>query len=123
VSRSVLVLDDDDDLREALTGMVEFLGHQCVGAASLDELRAQSDAVQDCGVAIVDINLGADQPSGIDAYDWLKQQRFAGSVVFLTGHARSHPLVQQACQRGDVKLLEKPIGAAELRAILDSDGH
>ena len=123
MSRSVLVLDDDDDLREALTGMVEFLGHQCVGAASLDELRAQSDAVQGCRVAIVDINLGPDRPTGIDAYDWLKQQRFAGSVVFLTGHARSHPLVQQAFLRGDVKLLEKPIGAAELRAILDSDGH
>lgn len=123
MSESVLVLDDDDDLREALSGMVEYLGHVCVGAASLAELRARADAVRHCGVAIVDINLGSDQPTGIDAYEWLKKERFAGRIVFLTGHARSHPLVQLAAQRGDVKLLEKPIGAAELRAILKTNGR
>ncbi len=123
MSGSVLVLDDDDDLREALTNMVVHLGHTCLGAASLDELRVRADAVQTCGVAIVDINLGNDRANGIDAYEWLKQQRFGGRIVFLTGHARNHPLVQQAAKRGDVKLLEKPIGAAELRAILKSDGR
>ena len=103
--------------------MVVHLGHTCVGAASLDELRVRADAVRTCGLAIVDINLGSDRANGIDAYEWLKEQRFGGRIVFLTGHARSHPLVQQATERGDVKLLEKPIGSAELRAILKAEGR
>jgi DNA-binding NtrC family response regulator len=115
---SVLLLDDDDDLREALHGMIEFLGHQCLSAGSLAELRAHADSALACSVAIVDVNLGSGVPSGIDAYAWLKQQHFPGSVVFLTGHARNHPLVKEAIRHGDAELLEKPIDAQELKRIL-----
>jgi FixJ family two-component response regulator len=118
----VIVLDDDDDLRDALRGMIEYLGHPCLSAGSLAELRGQAALVLDCAIAIVDVNLGGDAPSGIDAYEWLKHQRFPGSIVFLTGHARNHPLVRQAIECGGAQLFEKPIGAAELRRILDPDG-
>lgn len=117
---AVLLLDDDDDLREALHGMIEFLGHHCVSAGSLAELRAHAQTALGCRLAIVDVNLGSDAPSGIDAYEWLKQQSFSGNVVFLTGHARNHPLVKQAIRHGDAELCEKPIGAQELKRILNS---
>jgi hypothetical protein len=35
-------------------------------------------------------------PAGVDAYGWLQEHGFSGPVVFLTGHARSHPWVRRA---------------------------
>jgi DNA-binding response OmpR family regulator len=69
-------------------------------------------------LAILDINLGAGSPSGLAGYRWLREHEFAGRVVFLTGHARSHPLVAEASEIGDAVVYEKPMTAAQLRAIM-----
>jgi DNA-binding NtrC family response regulator len=119
--KTVLVLDDDDDLRETLAELIELFGYRCVSAASLAQVVTQRDAALGCDLAILDINLGPGEPSGIDVYHWLKHEHFAGTVLFLTGHARNHPLVRAACQVG-ARMLEKPISATELRFLLDRGG-
>ena len=53
-----------------------------------------------------------------DAYRWLRACGFAGRIAFLTGHARSHPLVEQAHRLGDALVHEKPISAETLRSML-----
>jgi FixJ family two-component response regulator len=70
-------------------------------------------------LAILDINLGEGQPSGLDAYHWLRESGFEGKIVFLTGHARSHPLVSQARQAGKVVILEKPTTMERLLSMLE----
>jgi FixJ family two-component response regulator len=115
----VLVLEDDEDLRTLLCELLQMQGvEECVSAASLAFLRSQEARVLGCGLAILDINLGANVPSGLDAYRWLRESGFAGRVVFLTGHARSHPLVRQAYELTDVQVLAKPVDARVLMALV-----
>lgn len=115
---SVLVLDDDVDLRETLGELIVVLGHSCIIAGSLSEVMAQRELALTCHLAILDVNLGNDEPSGLDAFRWLTAQRFAGTTVFLTGHARGHPLVAAACESG-ARVMDKPIGVSALRALLE----
>ena len=90
------LLDDDTDLLEILAELLQERGCRCLLARSLDELKAFGPEALAADVAVLDINLGAGQPSGIDAYDWLLSQNFAGRLLFLTGHAHAHPLVARA---------------------------
>jgi DNA-binding NtrC family response regulator len=116
---SVLLLDDDDDLLDAVSDLIRLLsGATCVRARSFSEVVEQRDEALACEHAVLDINLGPAQPSGLDVYRWLTEHRFAGSVAFLTGHARSHPLVARAVAIEGVTVYQKPIGVDELRQIL-----
>jgi FixJ family two-component response regulator len=119
--RKILVLDDDADLGLV---MCELLGSspdaQCVAYRSLEELTSHADEVLGCDVAILDVNLGPGEPNGIEARDWLTSHGFEGRTVFLTGHARDHPLVQLACRDGGVPVLEKPVDASTLSTLVAS---
>lgn len=115
----VIFLDDDRDLREVFAELVTGMGISVSTVSSVGELEAaMSKPGSNFDLAILDINLGPDAPSGIDAYRWLKDHDFAGRTVFLTGHARSHPLVSEALRLGDATVHDKPISVAELRAIM-----
>lgn len=116
---SVLILDDDDDLRAALGETLESIfDRPWVGAASVDELRALEARLGACDLAILDINLGRGKPSGLEAHDWLKKVGFPGRITFLTGHARSHPLVDKACREQRAGVYEKPLTLAALGQLM-----
>lgn len=115
----VLLLDDDDDMLATIGDLVRLLTRRpCVTAHSLAELIARRDDALACDDAILDINLGPSEPSGLDAYAWLKEQRFAGHVIFLTGHARSHPMVARARAIDGIEVFQKPIETHELCRLL-----
>jgi DNA-binding NarL/FixJ family response regulator len=114
-SRGVLLLEDDDDTRAALVELVQFLSARPVVAVrSLGELWAARERAMRCELAILDVNLGDNQPSGIDAWAWLKAERFRGRVVFLTGHGDGDPRVRAT----GVALYRKPITVEQLRELL-----
>jgi FixJ family two-component response regulator len=116
------LLDDDADLLEALADLLQTRNCRCLLARSLDELKALGPQVLDADVAVLDINLGAGLPTGLDAYDWLLAQGFPGRILFLTGHARAHPLVARAEKLNRAQVLDKPMdGARLLERILGSD--
>jgi len=104
-----VLLDDDADLLEILSELLKQRDCPCLLARSLDELKALGPAALMADVAVLDINLGAGQPSGIDAYDWLLSQGFAGRLLFLTGHAHAHPLVARAERLNRATVLDKPL--------------
>ena len=56
----------------------------------------------------------------MDAYRWLRSRKYPGHVVFLTGHGRSFPLVEEARRVGNgrVSFLQKPIGLQDLQNVL-----
>lgn len=115
----VLVLEDDDDLRPLLCDLLVGAGAQaCVGAGSFDEMVSRQEQVLGCGLALLDVNLGGGVPSGLDAFHWLKAHQFPGRIVFLTGHARSHPLVRQARELTGTQVLSKPVDAKVLMALV-----
>ena len=116
----VLFVEDDDDLRETFVELITVvLGRRCIGVGSYQEVVALEKDVPACGAAILDINLGPGQPSGIDAYQWLRKKGYAERVVFLTGHASTHPLVTEATRIGDAELFSKPIDPDQIRLIVE----
>jgi len=115
----VLLLDDDADLPRALGELIALLvDGPCLTLAGVAEMIARRAEVLSCAVAILDINLGRGQPSGLDAYDWLQRQRFAGRIAFLTGHAHSHPLVARAAALGNARVYAKPMDETQLCELL-----
>jgi DNA-binding NtrC family response regulator len=115
----VFLLDDDADLRESVVEILRVMtGADCVSAASVAQMMEQHEAVLCCTLAILDVNLGAGRPSGLDAFHWLRARSFSGTIAFLTGHARHHPLVADAYQIGETKVLEKPIDFDRLAAMI-----
>ena len=68
----VLVLEDDDDLRSLLCDLLVGSGAKaCVSAGSFEAMVGQKAQVLECGLALLDVNLGGGVPSGLDAYHWL----------------------------------------------------
>lgn len=118
---TVLLVDDDENLLNAMGDFLELAaGVRCRRFVGMSELTARRSEVFDDRVflALVDINLGVGQSSGIVIYDWLCSQGFRGSVVFLTGHAKDHPLVRQAVEIGNVEVFEKPLEIENLLALV-----
>lgn len=117
--RSILLLDDDDDLRQSLGDMLRRLRiAELVAVPDVASLIALGPRALACQLALLDVNLGPDQPSGLDAYQWLVDSNFVGRIVFLTGHARSHPMVLRAGEHPSVRVLQKPIGLVAIRELL-----
>ena len=114
----VLLVEDSDDLRESLADLFRTAGVGCVAAASLAEVEAKAADALACALAVVDINLGPGMPSGIAVHRWLRERRFAGHIVFLTGHARTHPLVEEALHLDGVRVLDKPLGVDAIMGLV-----
>jgi ActR/RegA family two-component response regulator len=118
----VLYVEDNDDLRELVVELVTVvLKRRCVGVGSYEELAALGKEALRCSIAILDINLGPGRRSGIDAYAWLRDHGYQGRIVFLTGHASSHPLVVEAQRIGDAEIFSKPIEPDRLRSIVEGE--
>src|SRR4051794_4563181 len=117
---AVLIVEDDEDMRDTLAAVLSLIGVKsriCVG--SLAELESRADDALGCRLAILDVNLGAGSPSGVDVYGWLEKHGFTGRRVFLTGHARSHPLVASARGFAGATVLSKPIDFEQMRRLLE----
>jgi len=119
--QKILLVDDDKTL---LSSMGEFfeavLGMKCILLTGLADIVAQEAEILDRDVkfAILDINLGQGQPSGIDVYQWLCDHHFQGKCVFLTGHAKDHPLVKNASLMKGVHVFEKPLEIDQLISLI-----
>jgi FixJ family two-component response regulator len=116
---TVLILDDDKDLRDTLGEVIgDLCRSSCLFAGSYDELTALGGRLDECGLAILDVNLGPGRPSGVDAYEWLRARGFQGRIVFLTGHARTHPAVERAA-RLDAAVHQKPLSVDALCSLVE----
>ena len=102
----VLLVDDDEDLLEVLGLLFKHAGIPNVAARSLRGVQALGAQLAPVTTAILDVNLGHGEPSGIDIARWLRAQNFTMRTVFITGHAPNHPLVREV---GDGEVLEKPV--------------
>lgn len=120
-SAAIFVLDDDPDILDSMTAVVRGLCKRpCVTAASVKEMVGLSKEVLESGLAFLDINLGADSPSGVEGYRWLRKHKYGGRVVFFTGHAQSHPQVQEAQRLGDADIVQKPVPLGSILKLIGS---
>ena len=120
MATSVLILDDDEDLRVTMSEVLSATCHvECMSVPDVESMILARDRVLQCSLALLDINLGFGKPSGLDARAWLDENGFAGRIVLLTGHAATHPLVRDVVASGGVTILQKPVRSARVCALLE----
>ena len=120
---SIAFLEDNDELREVLAEVTKSeLGEESICFRKVEELIAKESEVMQTKMAIIDLNLGQDEASGVDAFYWLKNHGYQGKICFLTGHGKTHPLVIQASEIG-AEIWTKPMYANKLCEAIRSVLH
>jgi response regulator of citrate/malate metabolism len=118
----VLLIDNDEDLLEALSDWVKVIsGKPCLALRGLAELMRVGPRALEHDLALVDINLDPGAPTGMDVCAWLRGHRFRGRIVFLTGHGQGDPIVQRACRLGRAEVLRKPIEINRLAELINAE--
>src|SRR5205814_10396870 len=102
---SVLLIDDDADLRRALGAYFDRIGYEVAGAGTGEAGFEAFDRLRP-DVGIVDLHLA--DVGGLDVLEQLKPRR--GPAMLLTGPGDSEP-AGRAMQPGAEHLLTKPGGA------------
>jgi len=121
--RSILIVEDNADAREAMRMLLELDGHTvevaAEGTEALEIVRAK-----DLDIALVDIGL-----PGIDGYEVARRVRVADPrrplLIALTGYGQPEDR-QRAVEAGFDSLLVKPVdpvALAELLATLEIPGR
>jgi two-component system response regulator HydG len=102
---SILVVDDDQTVRETLTDYFDALGY-VVRAAATATTGRQAAAEHAPDVVLVDLRLP--DASGLTLLEALRADDPELGVIVLTGHA-DVPTAVQAMQQGALDFLEKPV--------------
>lgn len=107
---TLLVIEDDDDLRFSVARSLRSAGHEVEEAATLSAARSKV-ASRDFDIILTDFNLGADD--GIAHVGDLRSAGFAGGIIVMTGFG-SVELAVRAMKLGADDFLEKPVKLDEL---------
>ena len=117
--RRVLFVDDCRDICHVMEFMCQSLPEvECVCVTSMSAVLERAAQVLRTDLAILDVNLGPGEPSGVEIYRWLKGQNYRGKIVFLSGHARTDPRVDEAARISGVDFFQKPLGFGQLEALI-----
>lgn len=105
ISRHVCVVEDDGPVRDALTRLLEALGHEVYSFSSAEDFQENRPEAP-CGCLLLDVRLPG--ISGIALHDLLLRSNPQVPVVFLTGHG-DVPLAVEAMKKGAKDFLTKPV--------------
>lgn len=119
MSRTILLVDDNDDFRESAVWLLEALGFEVRAfgspAAFLDAPSLPApDAADVC--LLLDVRMPG--LSGLQVHDALLARGIGWPVVYMTGHG-DVPLAVEAMQKGACSFLEKPFQDAVLERTLE----
>ncbi|MEE8399430.1 MAG: sigma-54 dependent transcriptional regulator [Desulfobacterales bacterium] len=111
----ILIVDDDDALRLAMSGLLEKLGYSVKTACDGSEARAITDNT--CfDVALVDICMP--DTNGLDLTRELTSAHSKLAVIIWTGHAENYDFMQ-AIEAGACDWIDKPCSHEELHAKIE----
>jgi CheY-like chemotaxis protein len=114
-SRFILIVEDNDDAREALRMLLELDGH-LVEAAAEGTQALEITRAKDPDIALVDIGL-----PGIDGYEVARRIRAGNGrrplLIALTGYGQPEDK-RRAAEAGFDSLLVKPVDPAALTELL-----
>ena len=109
----ILVVDDDEPLRDMLTRSFEREGHRVTAVPDGEQAIAQATE-RDFDVVLLDVALGPG-PAGHDVARALRQRRAVVPIIMLTA-LDSEADVVQGLEAGADDYVTKPFGLAELRS-------
>ena len=101
----IILVDDDDGLREGLHELMLSAGLETIGFASVHDLLA-AELPDRPSCLIVDVRMPG--VSGLDLQHRLAESGDVKPIVFLTGHG-DIPMSVQAMKAGAVDFLTKPV--------------
>ncbi|WP_343715788.1 response regulator transcription factor [Inquilinus sp.] len=101
----VIIVDDDEFIREALSELILSAGFQPASFASTQDFL-DADLLDVPGCMILDVRMPG--TSGLDLQRRLAQSGNSKPIIFLTGHG-DIPMTVQAMKAGAVDFLTKPV--------------
>jgi two-component system, NtrC family, nitrogen regulation response regulator NtrX len=112
MASDILIVDDEADIRELVSGILEDEGHKTRLAKDSDEaLRAVEERRP--SLVILDIWLQGSKLDGLDVLARIKKSHPELPVVIISGHGNIETAVQ-AIKRGAYEYIEKPFKADRL---------
>jgi RNA polymerase sigma factor (sigma-70 family) len=110
VEPTIVVIDDDEEIRQALEGLLGSVGLRVELFASVQEYLASARPDRP-GCLVLDIRLPG--RSGLDFQDDLAMANVHMPVIFISGHA-DIPMSVRAMRAGAVEFLTKPVRHQDL---------
>lgn len=114
---NILIVEDDSDVAQVVQRMLEVSGYQPHVAHNGQTAQALIDT-QTFDVAILDLNLGQDEISGIDLLAILRQQSPKTAVIMLSGYATLDSAIA-AVRLGAHDYLLKPANVNQIRQSIE----
>ena len=108
----ILVVDDEQDIRELVAGVLSDEGYECRTAADSARALALVDERRP-SLVLLDVWLHGSQMDGLELLDAIKQREPAVPVIIFSGHGNIDTAVS-AVSRGAMDFIEKPFEASRL---------
>ena len=113
---TVLLVEDEDQVRVLAESYLREQGHQTVSAATAEEALAVFEVVERIDVLFTDVNLRGDVHSGLDVAKQARQRQADLAVLYATGQAVTDGMRAMMVENSAV--LEKPYTVEQLQASL-----
>lgn len=111
----ILVVDDEEEIRDLFTEWLSLAGHTCVTAASAAEALAVADR-EHADVAVLDLRMPG--PSGVWLARRLRETRGDIAIIMATG-SQSFDAAREGLRLGVMDYLLKPFSREELVDAVD----
>lgn len=110
-SATILIVDDEEMIRESLIDILEDEDYRCLSAENADSARQQYSAhLPD----LVLLDIWMPDTDGISLLrEWQQQSHFNSSVIMMSGHGNIETAVE-ATKLGAYYFLEKPLSTSKL---------
>ena len=117
ISPTILVIDDEDDIRKLIAGILEDEGYIVIHAATAD-LAAQKLSANPPDLVIQDIWLQGSERDGIDILKAAKQKHPNLPFLMISGHGTIETAVS-AIKAGAYDFIEKPFKSDRLLLMIN----
>jgi len=108
----ILVVDDEQDIRELVAGVLSDEGYECRTAGDSSRALAMVDQRRP-SLVLLDVWLHGSQLDGLELLDAIKQREPGVPVIIFSGHGNIDTAVS-AVSRGAMDFIEKPFEASRL---------
>jgi two-component system nitrogen regulation response regulator NtrX len=106
MSRDILIVDDEADIRDLVAGLLEDEGYETRTAGDSDTALAQIEQRRP-NLVILDIWLQGSRLDGLELLDFIRRDHPEVPVVIISGHGNVETAVS-AIKRGAYNFIEKP---------------
>jgi two-component system nitrogen regulation response regulator NtrX len=112
MSLDILVVDDEQDIRELVAGVLQDEGYETRAAADSDS-ALEAISTRRPSLVLLDVWLQGSRLDGLDLLDEIKRRDPSIPVLVISGHGNLDTAVA-AIRRGAVDFIEKPFNADRL---------